>query len=44
MANEETLADVITSIPDLLMKASALKQQSDMQDKNLQYKQRNKRG
>ena len=35
MANEETLAGVITSIPDLLMKAATLKQQSDIREQEL---------
>ena len=33
MSKEETLAGVITSIPDLLMKAHALRQQIDMQNR-----------
>jgi len=35
MSKEETLAGVITSIPDLLMKAHALRQQTDMQNRQL---------
>jgi hypothetical protein len=33
MSKEETLAGVITSIPELLMKANALKQQTDLQNR-----------
>ena len=35
MSKEETLAGVITSIPDLLMKAATLKQQSDIREQEL---------
>jgi len=41
MANEETLADVITSIPDLLMKAATLKGQSDIKDTQMQTQEMN---